>query len=328
MANSKIIAIASGKGGVGKSLIAANLALTLAALDKKTIIIDLDLGSSNLHSYLEIPNTYPGVGDYLIARYKRLDELMVPTSHPNLHFIPGDGRTPCMANIAFSEKVRLLLAIRWLKADYILLDLGGGSAFNTLDFFAMSPFGIIVTSLEYPAIMSFLVFLRNFLFRAFDRELKRFDGVSELLQEFRQVPMEEGQLTIEHMVERIAEHDFAAGEKAQQICQRYQPRIIYNFCRHPQQLHISEKVDVSGKKLLRMDLVHFGSFFEDAKVREATYRGVSLFTHYPQSWFIQRMFQVANKLIEEWEQEDENSGMHLQQETLDFFEEQTAKVEE
>ena len=117
-------------------------------------------------------------------------------------------------------------------------------------------------------------------------------------------------------------------EKAQQICQRYQPRIIYILCRDPQQLHISEKVDIMAKKLLRMDLAHSGSFFEDAKAREATYRGVPLFTHYPQSWFIQRMFQVVNKLIEEWEQEDANSGMHLQQETLDFFEEQTAKVEE
>jgi len=319
MTKPTIIAIASGKGGVGKSLIAANLAIALADAGKQTIAVDLDLGGSNLHSYLGIPNRYPGVGDYLLARSGSLENLILPTSVNNLGFIPGDARTPCMANIAFSEKVRLLLAIRWLKADYILLDLGGGSAFNTLDFFAVAPHGLMVTSPEYPALMNLLVFLRNFLYRAFDRELKNYPEVYELLQQFRRTPLEQGQLTIEMMVNEIEAVLPEAGQKARKICKRYQPRIIYNFCLLPEQIKICQKIDESGRDLLSMSLVHFGSIFEDRIAREATYRNIPLLPNYPESSIAQRIRTLAQSIIEQWDIPQEKSGNRLMQETTEFY---------
>ena len=65
---STIIPICSGKGGVGKSLVCANLAIATAQKGHSTIVIDLDLGGGNLHSFLGLPNTHPGIGDYLKAR--------------------------------------------------------------------------------------------------------------------------------------------------------------------------------------------------------------------------------------------------------------------
>ena len=53
----KIIPIASGKGGVGKSLLAANLSVALAEAGKKVILTDLDLGASNLHIFLGTNHT-------------------------------------------------------------------------------------------------------------------------------------------------------------------------------------------------------------------------------------------------------------------------------
>ena len=64
-----IIPVAGGKGGVGKSILAANLAMALAQAGHETIAVDLDLGGSNLHSYLGISNTFAGVGDFLIDRF-------------------------------------------------------------------------------------------------------------------------------------------------------------------------------------------------------------------------------------------------------------------
>ena len=64
-----IIPIASGKGGVGKSFLAANLSIALAGLGKKVIAADLDFGGSNLHSCFGIDNTDPGIGDYFRSRY-------------------------------------------------------------------------------------------------------------------------------------------------------------------------------------------------------------------------------------------------------------------
>ena len=70
-----IIPVASGKGGVGKTFIAANLAIALAEMGHRVIAVDLDLGGSNLHSFLGLSNRHPGIGDFLKARTAELDEL-------------------------------------------------------------------------------------------------------------------------------------------------------------------------------------------------------------------------------------------------------------
>jgi Mrp family chromosome partitioning ATPase len=67
-----IIPIASGKGGVGKSFLAANLAMALAQSGHRTIAADLDLGGSNLHSFLGLPNRHPGICDFIRKLAERI----------------------------------------------------------------------------------------------------------------------------------------------------------------------------------------------------------------------------------------------------------------
>jgi len=161
-----IIPVASGKGGVGKSFITANLAIALAERGKQVIVIDLDLGGCNLHSFLGLPNRFPGIGDFLQVDGLVLPDLLVPTGITNLMFLPGDGKIPLLANIPFVQKVKLMNEIRKLPADYIFLDLGAGASYNTLDFYGISQFGILVIKPEYTSLMNMLTFLKNYLFRS------------------------------------------------------------------------------------------------------------------------------------------------------------------
>ena len=169
----KILPIAGGKGGTGKSFLVANLSIALAAQGFKVVVIDLDLGGSNLHSYLGIPNKYPGIGDFLKAKSVSFKELQIPTSIDNLSFIPGDGQTPFMANIGYMQKMKLMREIKKTEADYTLLDLGAGSGFNTLDFFETSKRGIVISTPDFPAIMNMMVFLKNFILRLIERNSRR-----------------------------------------------------------------------------------------------------------------------------------------------------------
>lgn len=193
-ATATIIPIAAGKGGVGKSLLTANLAVALAQTGHRTIAVDMDLGGSNLHSFLELPNRNPGIGDYLQARSGTLESLLVTTGIDNLTFLPGDGKTPFMANIPHAQKVKLLSHIKKLPAEYILLDLGAGSSFNTLDFFSISEKGIVITTPEPPAIMNMLVFLKNYLLRNISKSISRDQTLRNFLRELCKRPME-GQIT-------------------------------------------------------------------------------------------------------------------------------------
>ena len=112
----------------------------------------MDLGGANLHSFMGLSNRFPGIGDFLKARRAELEEMLIPTENPNLQFLAGDGMTPFMANIPYAQKIRLISRIIKLQAEYILLDLGAGTSFNTLDFFRLSRHGLVVTTPEYPAV--------------------------------------------------------------------------------------------------------------------------------------------------------------------------------
>jgi flagellar biosynthesis protein FlhG len=159
-----IIPIASGKGGIGKSLFAACLTRYFAAMGLCTTAVDLDLGGSNLHSFFGVDNINPGVGDYLSSKGISLSDFGVAISE-NARFIPGDGLRPFLANISHHQKIRLLRDIPFIDSDLVLLDLGAGSSFNTLDFFRVWGRGILLTTPEHTAIMNMLTFVKNVVLR-------------------------------------------------------------------------------------------------------------------------------------------------------------------
>ena len=140
-----IVPVASGKGGVGKTILTVNLAVTLAKRGKTVILMDLDLGSSNLHTCLGIKNRFPGIGDYILDNSRSLESLIIETDIPRLYFIPGDALVPGSANLSYFKKKKLLKETESLIADYVFMDLAAGSAYNTIDFFLSSSSGLIIT---------------------------------------------------------------------------------------------------------------------------------------------------------------------------------------
>ena len=96
-----LIPIGSGKGGVGKTVFAANLGVVLASRGKTVVLVDLDLGGANLHTCLGVRNTHPGVGSIVWKKEKRLENLIVPTGVDRLFLVPGDNLLPGTANLDF-----------------------------------------------------------------------------------------------------------------------------------------------------------------------------------------------------------------------------------
>ena len=94
----QIIPIASGKGGVGKSLLSANLAIALGQAGKKVLLIDLDLGSSNLHLVIGQTSPKKGIGTYLTGQ-SAFEDIIVPTDYENVYFIAGDSEIPGLTSL-------------------------------------------------------------------------------------------------------------------------------------------------------------------------------------------------------------------------------------
>lgn len=164
-----ILPIASGKGGVGKSNIAANLAINLAQKGKRVVLADMDFGGANLHTLLGLKNNHAGLGNFIYKQTSDFSELLQETGIENLRFIAGDCLYPGTANIDTLTKQKIIRKIGEIDADFVILDLGAGTTFHTLDFYLLTYNSIIVTTPELTSILNAYSFLKAAAFRFFMR---------------------------------------------------------------------------------------------------------------------------------------------------------------
>lgn len=303
-----IIPIASGKGGVGKSFLAANLSIALAELGKKVIAADLDFGGSNLHTCFGMHNTHPGIGDYLRARYGKLEDLLVKTNTDNLQFLAGDARSPFMANMHHAQKLRLVQNIRQLNCEFLILDLGSGSTFNTLDFFGMTRLGLLVTTPEHTSIMNMLTFLKLFAFRIIERTVPRNKSVEKKLRELYNLSVREGLLTVRNLLNEISAIDKEYAEKAKQNWSLYRPRIVFNKCEAPGDLELIKDLQNTLEENLMLHVDFFGCLYSDSAVPKTFYQRKPLNESAPSSFILDDINLLADRITRLWTQPIRNSS--------------------
>jgi len=136
--------IGGGKGGTGKSFLTGNIGILLARQGFKTLLIDADLGAPNLHTIIGLSYPPISLSDFLNKKVTTLQETVLEMPIHNLFLISGARNKLDIANLAHEQKMKMLRAISRLDYDYILLDLGTGTSFNTIDFFTLSDSGIFI----------------------------------------------------------------------------------------------------------------------------------------------------------------------------------------
>jgi flagellar biosynthesis protein FlhG len=318
--DSVFIPIASGKGGVGKSLITANLAISIANLGHTVVAVDLDLGGANLYSYLGLENNYSGIGDYLNSKKGKLADYLAETDFPNLLFLAGERRMTFTANIPFAQKVKLINEIKKIEADYILLDLGAGTTFNTLDYFDFSKNGIVISTFEKPSVLNSLSFIKNFLHRILLKEAKQnHRAFSDINKAYKNAVGEEF-LMISELIDMIRKIDPALALRISDLISSYNPRIIFNRGVHPDELNIINPLQLSVKKNISVDLCFFGFLFEDEHVKLSLENSVSLVCKYPESIASKGINEIAKRIVKFSNKVIPNSGELLKRDTLEKYE--------
>ena len=306
--SSTIIPIASGKGGVGKSFVAANLAIALAEQGKKVVVADLDFGASNLHTCLGLNNINPGIGDFLRARTAKLEDLLVTTDVQNLNFLAGDVRSPFLANMHHAQKMRLIYNLKQLNCEYLILDLGSGSAYNTLDYFGMTQLGMLVTTTEHTSIMNMLTFLKLFAFRVIERSLPKNTFLEKKLKESYNLSVREEILTVRGLLDELALIDLQVAQQAELKWSSYRPRIVFNKCKTPDELTLLPALENTLKHnlLLRTDFI--GCLFDDPAVSMTFQQRETLNKVSPSAEIAEDIRLLADRIIRLWKQPLRNSA--------------------
>lgn len=164
-----IIAVGGGKGGVGKSIVSANLSAVLAQSGYRVLVVDMDLGCSNLHSHYGVAMPKKTLADFVLGSKLDFRDVILPAPVQGVAFVAG-GRDEQWHGVL--DQPRAYLGKLWqelirsklnYKVDFVVLDLGAGVHRYTMDFFTASHVGVVTVLPEPTSIENAYVFLKSML---------------------------------------------------------------------------------------------------------------------------------------------------------------------
>lgn len=143
----RVIAVTSGKGGVGKTNMSANLAVLAAKKGKRVLIIDADLGLANVEIVFGVKPRY-SIAD-LLKQEMTIDEVMVEAAH-GIKILPAGSGVQWVTKLEEAQKMQLLAALDPIEEqfDVVLVDSGAGIGDNVLFFVSAAQEALLVVSPE------------------------------------------------------------------------------------------------------------------------------------------------------------------------------------
>jgi len=293
--NQKTIwAVGGGKGGTGKSFLAASLAIELGSRWGDVVIIDADLGGPNLHTILAVKHGGRDLGGFFRNDFPRLEDVLLATPHAGLKLIKGSESSLFAANLNHFKKLKLIRQIKNLPAKRVIIDLGTGSAYNTLDLFVLGQPGILIITPEPTAVENGYYFLRSCAVR-----------ILKLYGQFYKIPhladrltgdLENGSLSLRGCLERLASLDAGHGPMLLAALRNFRPGLVVNKVRNEKDFLLGASIVDVVRKYFFIELDLLATIPYDERVHWSLKKFVPFIREYPDSPVSQAIKKMAERL--------------------------------
>ena len=275
--NKGIITVAGGKGGTGKTFVTANLGTALAQIGHKVIIVDADFGCSNLNHFMSIKRPEYSISNILLNEKKELEEILIDTGVDNLKMIACGSLLYGTANIHFFKKLNLLRKIQKLDADYILVDIGAGTSFNTIDFFNLSNQGILLVNYNPISRQNAMVFLKTSLYRKLIQTIKQNKRVWRKIELYLKEEKRSA-FDINLVLQWIINNSEQMVNVLRELLADYRPKILFNKVEENDLSsgNIEESFKAimnTSRNSLQIDVDYLGAIRSDPNVEESLKAG-------------------------------------------------------
>jgi len=293
--NNHIIAIGGGKGGTGKSLIAASIGICLANRGNDVLLIDADLGTANLHTFLGLEPPKRGLSDFVSKKESTISGVITKTGINNLKLISGANDMIGIANLSYGQKIKVLNNIKKLNYRYILLDLGPGTSFNILDFFLISHCGILITSPDPTSIENTYRFTKGLLFRHLRKTISKKVVRSLIDNGIRQRNGHKFESVFD-LLETIETIEPRLGDAISRYLSTLDIKLIVNQVRTSKDRAIGQKMAIAAKKYFGIPIDFLGNVSHDNKISKGLLQRKPLMDYLPHSKAFKELTEITQKI--------------------------------
>lgn len=251
-----IWAVGGGKGGTGKSLVSNGLGMRLAERGETVVLVDTDYGGPNQHTYCGIRKPETSLAQFFDEK-KPLEEIAQPTVVQGLRLIPGNINSQNTDNLTTTQKQKLFRHLKHLKADHVILDLGAGTGYDTLDTFLQADMQVGVIAPDALAIENFYLFLKNLKYRQLGNTLSML-GMREHAKEIWKNRADYGIGTTKEFVAYLRTMSPEFSERFNQEQKRLQMHVVLNQVREHKQADVGFAVKSAVGKFFHISATYAG----------------------------------------------------------------------
>jgi flagellar biosynthesis protein FlhG len=309
--------MAGGKGGVGRTLLAANMGIQMARLGRKVALADLDFHGANLPSYLglgRIPRSLEGL---LESDDAALPSLMRDTSVAGLKLLAGSQRSLSPAERELILK-RFLDKTASLPVDIVLVDCGSGRGPETLDLFRAARLGILVTSPEPASFESLYLFTESLIQRILESRLPGEDREKLAIAAALEDPQSDHS-SFRAAVERLRGEEPELCGRILELLKPLRLRLILNQARGDSETEITDLLRSGFDKFFGLELKPVGCVEYDLSVLQSVQKRKPLSQQYPNSPATQGIERTVSALLSPFREADVEPPLSRDLSSLDYY---------
>jgi flagellar biosynthesis protein FlhG len=292
-----IWAVGGGKGGTGKSFVSANLGVYLSKKNREVTLIDADLGGANLHTFLGMRKSDLDIGDFLTKKVPSLRDVAVTTPFNKLRLVRGSDNLLFTANLNYFKKLKLVRHIKTFDSDFIIIDIGTGATYNSIDFFLLSNPGILVINPEPTSIENAYYFLKSCIIRLLKLHIDHYQ-IQNLIKKVTE-QLNDNSRSIYSFLSEVISHDKYYADILYRAIRKFRPSLVINKARHEKDFMLGESISHVVQKILVIELDYLGAIPFNENVHQSVKNLTPFIDKYPETEVGKAIISIASKLMKE-----------------------------
>jgi flagellar biosynthesis protein FlhG len=268
------------------------------------VLADLDLGGADVHLYSGVKSLAKTWNDFLDKKVDSIKDILTPTAFEGLSLIGGDSSRLGSANLPYSQKLKIVRHLKELETDFLVVDLGGDTTYNGLDFFLLADQKIVVSGTEPASVLDSYTFVKVVFNRFLERFFSEHKSLKGLVEKIRDGSLEKSKnYSLDFICQEVRLRNPQASIELKKQLDQFRLSIVLNMTESSKDVRIAESMQKLAKDKCFVDIGILGTIPFDKVVRKAARGFTPIVVENPKCQASRNIHQMLAAIILDREQE-------------------------